>query len=822
MGLEKVDNIIFENIDIEAIQKAAKNTNGSAGPSGLDSDGWQRILCSKSFKTCGAELCESVALLTRKLCTELVDPDPLASFISCRLIPLDKNPGVRPIGIGEVLRRIIGKSVTTLLKPEILAATAPLQASAGLEGGVEAAIHALRTMYEDEDTHGILLVDADNAFNRLNRRVALHNTSVMCPELYKYLVNTYRKAAKLYIPNSKGLFILSQEGTTQGDNCASAFYSCSLMPLLDKLPTEPPDISPVVCENTKPPQKPPEENNKIETPPDTTPDRTSEVNKPSNKAAKHIWFADDSGAAGRLKALKIWWDTLQASGPVYGYFPKPSKTWLIVKEEYQEEAKSLFPDLNITTEGCRYLGSFIGTESGKTTFIQAKCVEWIEEIKGLASIAQHEPHLAYAAFVYGSSRRWSFLMRTTPDIAVNLQPIEDKIRNLLIPNMTGHTIRSNLERSLFSLPAKLGGLAIINPVEIADNEYKNSLMANQQLTEHILKQHTSLNTNREAGKAVKSAISLSNAKRYESLKNQLMNDLPPSISEKIPHACEKGASSWLTGLPYEKYGFVLNKRGFKDAIALRYALPIANIAKKCICGKDNTYNHILICKKGGFVNSRHNRLRDTVASILEKICNEVVVEPTLQPCTGESLRPGTILDDGARLDIAARGLWSPMEMAFFDIRVLHPGAKSNANHNTPAKMYSKHEREKERKYGDRCVQIEKGTCNGLVFSTTGGMGPQATMFLKRVATLLAAKTSQDKSLIMANLRRRLRFELLKTVLIAVRGHRGRYYEKAIPVDELDLNLAHTTNDEDRGDDVDDEDDEVDDEVENVEEEVAEE
>ena len=281
-------------------------------------------------------------------------------------------------------------------------------------------------------------------------------------------------------------------------------------------------------------------------------------------------------------------------------------------------------------------------------------------------------------------------MRTTPDIAVNLQPIEDKIRNLLIPNMTGHTIRSNPERSLFSLPAKLGGLAIINPVEIADNEYKNSLMANQQLTEHILKQHTTLNTNREAGKAVKSAISLSNTKRYESLKNQLMNDLPPSISEKIPHACKKGASSWLTGLPYEKYGFVLNKRGFKDAIALRYALPIANIAKKCICGKDNTYNHILICKKGGFVNSRHNRLRDTVASIL-------------QPCTGESLRPGTILDDGAKLDIAARGLWSPMEMAFFDIRVLHPGTKSNANHNTPAKMYRKHERERKEIWRPLCT-----------------------------------------------------------------------------------------------------------------------
>jgi len=432
VGLEKVDNVIFENIDAEAIQKAAKNTNGSAGPSGLDSDGWQRLLCSKSFKTCGTELCDSVALLTRKLCRELVDPDPLSAFISCRLIPLDKNPGVRPIGIGEVLRRVIGKSITTLLKPEILAATAPLQASAGLQGGVEAAIHALREMYDDKDTHGIILVDADNAFNRLNRKVALHNTGVICPELYTYLVNTYRKAARLYIPNANGMYILSQDGTTQGDNCASAFYSCSLMPLMDILPTEPPDISLENPEDTGPetlPEKPPEK------PPEITPD------KPPDQKAKHIWFADDSGAAGKLKALKKWWDALQLSGPAYGYFPKPSKTWLIVKDEFYEEAKTLFPDVSVTTEGCRYLGSFIGTESGKTKFIQEKCREWTEEIEGLASIARHEPQLAYAAFVYGSSRRWSFLMRTTPGIAESLQPIEDKIRNLFIPITTGHTIR---------------------------------------------------------------------------------------------------------------------------------------------------------------------------------------------------------------------------------------------------------------------------------------------------------------------------------------------------------------------------------------------
>ena len=148
-----------------------------------------------------------------------------------------------------------------------------------------------------------------------------------------------------------GLYILSQEGTTQGDNCASAFYSCSLIPLLDIHPTEPPDIPPETPEDTDP-EKPPDK------PPDTAPETTPEAEKPPDKAAKHICYADDSRTAGKLKALKIWWDALQLSGPAYGYYPKPSMTSLIVKEEHKEEVESLFPDLNITTEGYRFLGSF--------------------------------------------------------------------------------------------------------------------------------------------------------------------------------------------------------------------------------------------------------------------------------------------------------------------------------------------------------------------------------------------------------------------------------------------------------------------------------
>ena len=40
----------------------------------------------------------------------------IEAFTACRMIPLDKNPGLRPIGVGEVLQRIAGKSIMRISK----------------------------------------------------------------------------------------------------------------------------------------------------------------------------------------------------------------------------------------------------------------------------------------------------------------------------------------------------------------------------------------------------------------------------------------------------------------------------------------------------------------------------------------------------------------------------------------------------------------------------------------------------------------------------------------------------------------------------------
>ena len=102
--------VIFYGIDGELIQNTAINTDEAAGPSGLDAMAWRR-LCT-SFKSCPVGLCDALAGVSRRICTTLVDPSSLISFVGSRLIALDKYPGVRPVGIGEVARRIIGKALS--------------------------------------------------------------------------------------------------------------------------------------------------------------------------------------------------------------------------------------------------------------------------------------------------------------------------------------------------------------------------------------------------------------------------------------------------------------------------------------------------------------------------------------------------------------------------------------------------------------------------------------------------------------------------------------------------------------------------------------
>ena len=208
-------------------------------------------------------------------------------------------------------------------------------------------------------------------------------------------------------------------------------------------------------------------------------------------------------------------------------------------------------------------------------------------------------------------------------------------------------------------------------------------------------------------------------------------------------AQEKGASTWLTALPIEEYGFSLHKGAFLDAVALRYGWEPSKTPSSCACGEKFTIEHAMSCPKGGFPSIRHNEVHDLTATLLTEVCHDVCVEPDLQPLTGEQMNNATaITDAGARLDIAANGFWGGrFERTFIDVRVFNPHAQSN-RHSSLSTCYRKHERIKKRAYEQRVREVEHASFTPLVLAATGGMANEATHFFKRLASLLAIHRDQ--------------------------------------------------------------------------------
>ena len=284
--------VIFEKLTGSLIKSVAHCTRGSAGPSGIDAAEWRR-LCS-CFKRSSDELCSALAAVARRLCSEYVDPAGLSTFVASRLIALDKNPGVRPIGVG--------------------------------------------------------------------------------------------------------------------------MYALATIPLVRRL----------------------------------------------HDFAKQVWYADDAAACDTLSHLRQWWDLLIDIGPSYGYFPNSRKTYLLVKPECVDEAKSLFSDtmVNITDAGHRYLGSVIGSDEYVNSFVEQKIDVWNNELLKLVEFADSQPHASFAALTHGLFGKWFFLTRTTPNIAHLFQPLETTIRSKLLPVLLGQGPPNDSLRDLiFSATGGLGKAA---------------------------------------------------------------------------------------------------------------------------------------------------------------------------------------------------------------------------------------------------------------------------------------------------------------------------------------------------------------------------
>ena len=400
--------------------------------------------------------------------------------------------------------------------------------------------------------------------------------------------------------------------------------------------------------------------------------------------------------------------------------------------------------------------------------------KWIEELQVLEKIAKVEPHLAYCAYVFGLQHRYTFLMRTIPDIKGHMERLDEAINMHLVRHLVNNHTVTEMERIWFSLPARLGGLALNIPSELCDIYYHNSKKMTEVLTEGIVNQHVPNYTPRENNsKQVKVAIQAEKTLREEEKVNYIVGFLSERQLKIFEAITEKGASSWLNALPLKDHDFYLNKQTFWDTISLRYGIRPARLPNTCVCGASFTIEHALMCTKGGFINSRHDEIRNFTAEVLSEVCTDVAVEPMLTPLTGEKFKyKSAIKDEQARLDVSARGVWIKGSKTFCDVRVFNPLAPTYSKQ-TLKSAHTSNENSKKREYGERVVNVEHGTLTPLVFSCLGGMSTQCSHFYNKISDMVAEKRNIPVSKARTWVRTKISFSLLRSTHMCLRGSRTR-------------------------------------------------
>ena len=199
-----------------------------------------------------------------------------------------------------------------------------------------------------------------------------------------------------------------------------------------------------------------------------------------------------------------------------------------------------------------------------------------------------------------------------------LESLEKAIKSRFIPALTGQPPPGEFVREMLALPARLGGLGLVNPAVSAKEQQAASRVISAPLVEQIIHENHWLDNCHGAQQNIKLRIrSNKRTNQREEAKN-LHHQLPAPLQRSMEHSQEKGASTWLTTLPIDEHGFALHKSAFRDGLSLRYGWSLQNSPSHCSCGQPFSVEHALTCKTGGFPAVRHNEVRDITASVIDR------------------------------------------------------------------------------------------------------------------------------------------------------------------------------------------------------------
>ena len=630
---------------------------------------------------------------------------------------------MRPIGIGDVADRLSAKVMIYITGDDVQLECSSDQICSGLKSGIEGSIHSMRNLFDEQaqDGYGLLLMDAVNAFNSMSRLAAIWNTSVLWPRCARFVFNSYRGYAVLYIAGSKQT-LLSKEGVTQGDPLAMLVYGLGILP------------------------------------------QTRKLKNPSKH--KQNWYANDSGCFAQLLQLKEWLELLIIEGPKYGYFPEPHKSYLVVHPDFVEEAKEMFKDLKvIVVTGQKFLGGFIGGLSDLTEWMEKKVEIWANSVKKLTEVAKQQPQSACVAFTKSLQCEWTYVQRVISNSGEFFSPLKSVINEYFIPALFGSDVDTT-ESELFCRPVRVGGLCIHDPVKTSQINFTNSSNATRILSKAISEGSEFNLTSHE--QMVHSVIKRKTEvdKDWIEDSQRLLSLLPIQQRRCVLRKLDYKCSGWLSVVPTEYNHFDMSPCEFRDSLALRYGrLPIDLPATCDADGKPFDVTHALNCSRGGLVYARHNELRDLNCSLLELAgLKQIIAEPIIQEHAEE--------DKMLRADWKVRGFWEPQKDAFFDGCILNAESPSLAGSSVES-LFTTRKTKKNNLYLT-AAKARRATFTPIIATCDAVFDKDSELYFKRMAIHLSKKWESIYSQTLGYLRARMQVCILRSVSLCLRGSRTKW------------------------------------------------
>jgi hypothetical protein len=727
-------------ISSTSVEAVAAKMHGAAGLGGVDAPTLKSWLLR--HKKASAALRESLAAFTSWVASQLVPWAAIRALMSNRLIALDKLPGVRPIGIGHVWRRIMAKLVLQHTALTATLAAGVDQLCTGMPCGTEAAIHSATTIWREhanEPDYGFIQLDASNAFNTINRAAMLYVIRYEWPEAAMFVFNTYKHHGRLTIRSIQGgdpIHLYSQTGITQGCPLSMFCYGLGLLPLI----------------------------------------RNSKCQFPQ---LFHAWLADDGTAAGKLSDLQAYFLFFQREGPKHGYCVNPTKCVIISKEINHPKAHELFHNLDFDNSnykaGHRYLGGFVGERCLQEEYVEAKVLHWTHATQQFANAAAHYPQTAYAVYTKCLQMEWTYIQRTVDSDPLEFTGLETAIKMDLITALFGDGCHP--PRRLTSLPRKAAGLGISDPTKTQHPHFTTSSVATNHIMTCLTESHTEFSFKTHMNE-VETARSLHQSEAANTARAALaayVAEAPTERQRMTEHAASSG--HWLSVTPSLDSHTTLSPTEFRDGLHLRYAKPPLDLPRFCDgCNVRFTLDHGLSCKKGGLILHRHNALRDEMATLMAAALSPSCVrsEPLISPSDAHLLpdTPPTAApapSNNNRGDLLVRGFIERNTDTIIDFQVTNLNAASY-RHKTANQAFVELERAKNRKHKRAC-QLQRRQFAPFIASCDGNFGPHAKQLMQRLANLLAKKWNRPYSAVANYVYSRISISLLRSTSLCLRGSR---------------------------------------------------